>query len=546
MMINKKWEVKSDKSPKDIKNLLDILLENRSLKLKKEKDEFLNPIHPKNIDLNNLGIKKVDVEKCVKRISLSKKRKEKVIIYGDYDADGICGTGILWEALYYSYDLKNVLPYIPKRFLEGYGINFESVKKLKEDSPELGLVITVDNGIVAAGEIKKITELGIDVIICDHHQKTKDVPKVSGTFYSDKVCGSALAWLLAFAVTKETAGLDLAAIGTIADQMPLVGVNRSFAKYGIEELRITKRPGFLALFNEAGIVAENIGTYEINYLIAPRINATGRLLDATDSLRLICTKDKTRAKELALHLGKTNLERQKIVDDVISHARGNVDKSKKVIILFDASYHEGVIGLAAGKLVEEFYKPAIVISMGEKVSKASARSISGFNIIEAIRGQGDFILEGGGHPMAAGFSLKSSMIEDFITSFEKAAEKVLTDEIMSPRLKIDARIGFSLVNEEMVDKIKIFNPTGLGNPTPSFETDGAEVIESRLVGSDRKHIKLTLREGSNYVDAIGFGLGHMSESLLKGTKVNVVYLAEENVWNGAKSIQIKLKDLKVA
>ena len=542
-MSNKRWELVTDKKPIDLKSLMDILLSNRGIKDNEEKDLFLNPILPEEIKYSDLGIDDREAEKCIKRIEKAKKNKEQVIVYGDYDADGICATGILWEALY-SHGLK-ILPYIPKRFSEGYGINFKSVKKLKDGNPDLGLVITVDNGIVANDEIKKIVDSGIDVIVCDHHQKTKETPKVTGIFYSDKVCGSALAWLLSYAVTKKTSGLELAAIGTIADQMPLLMANRSFAKYGIEKLRLTKRLGLLALFNESGIAPENIGTYEINYQIAPRINATGRLSHAIESLRLICTRDSKRAGELATLLGKTNIERQKIVDEVISHARMQVDKSKKIIVLY-SDYHEGVIGLAAGKLVEEYYRPSIVISKGEKISKASARSVSGFNIIEAIRAQKSNILEGGGHPMAAGFSLKSEKIEDFIAGLEKWVEDVLTDEILSPKIRIDARISFNLVNEQTVNSLKIFSPIGMGNPGPIFETDGVEIVEARVVGSDKRHMKFTFKEGKNYVEAIGFGLGYLNNSLHPGDLVNIVYNIEENVWYGVKSVQIKLKDLKVA
>lgn len=542
----KKWVVirklEDDNLNLNSGDVIDILLENRGLKSKKEKEEFFSPKVPEKITLKELGIKNEVIKKIKKRVISALKKKEKVFIYGDYDADGISGTGILWEGL--NFLGLDVLPYIPERFSEGYGVNYESVKALKENYPNFKLLFTVDNGIVASSEISDIKKLGIDVIICDHHTKGKSPPKAYAIFYSDKLCGAALAWILSRELTKKPLGLELAAIGTIADQMPLIGINRSFAKFGISELRQTRRLGLLALFEEAGVNTANIGTYEINYLIAPRINAMGRLKNAIDSLRLLCTKDRNRAYNLAQELSATNTKRQRIVDDVLSHAKTLVNKEKKVIILSHESYHEGVIGLAAGKLVEEYYRPSIVIAKGIEISKASARSISGFNIIEAIRAQERLIENGGGHPMAAGFSIRTEMIDKFIQSFEKDNSKILTNKLLAPKLRIDLTMGFDLIKEDLVKKLEKFEPAGLGNPTPTFETDNVEVIESRLVGRDKSHLKLVLRNRSVILDAIGFGLGFGNNNLVKGNKVNIVYTIEENVWNGSRSIQLKIKDIE--
>jgi single-stranded-DNA-specific exonuclease len=542
VVTKKKWEVISKKVPINEVELLDILLSNRGLSGEKEKDLFLHPVAPQDLTLKDLGIDVNEAQKTVKRISKAIKDKEQVVIYGDYDADGISATAILWEALY-SQGL-DVLPYIPERFSEGYGIKFDSVAKLKEKSSKLSLLITVDNGVVAEKEIEKINKLGIDVLVCDHHQKGKVLPKAYSFFYSDKVCGAALSWTLAREVTGKINGLDLATVGTIADQMPLLGVNRSFAKFGIESLRNTKRLGLLALFKEAGVDSANMGTYEINYVVAPRINAMGRLSHAIDSLRLLCAKNLGKATELSDKLGKTNLERQKIVDEVIAHARSLVSTDSKIVILTHESYHEGVIGLAAGKLVEEFYRPAIVISKGETVSKASARSITGFNIIESIRKFEHLIIEGGGHPMAAGFSIKTENIEEFKEAIEKLADETLGEELLLPKIRVDVLIPFSLINEKVESSLSIFSPTGLGNPNPTFETDGVEVVEQRLVGKTGKHLKLVLKKDEKYIDAIAFGFGYMDKEINKGDKLNIIYNIEENVWNGNTSLQLKIKDIQ--
>ena len=557
-----KWEIlgKSRTGITGIKSITGILLKNRGIKTKKEAGEFFNPTLPEKISLQALGISKLEISKAIERIKRAKKNREKVIVYGDYDADGITGTAILWETLY-SLGL-NVLPYIPERFSEGYGLNSESIKKLKEEDSDLGLIITVDHGIVADKKIDIAKKLGIDVIISDHHQPGKVKPKVFATIHTTAVGGAAVAWFFSREINKilnhqtpacRQAGLiinhrlDLAAIGTIADQLILVGLNRSIVKYGLEALRKTNRPGLLSLFEQAGIEKESIGPYEVGFLIAPRINAMGRLTHAIDSLRLLCTKDKKRAEKLSEYIGRINSERQRIVDEVVIHARDKLGSAVKdsVIILAHEGYHEGVIGLVAAKLVEEFYKPAIVLSIKGDVSKASARSISGFNIIETIRKLEDLCIEGGGHPMAAGFSIETKKIEEFTKRINELAKDELTDELLQRKLKIDLELNFNQINYELLKIIKSFEPTGLGNPAPTFSTREVEVLDARPVGQNGKHLKLKLKKNSEVFDAIAFGQGNIYPELNPEVKLDIAYNVEENVWNGNKSLQLKIKDIKV-
>jgi single-stranded-DNA-specific exonuclease len=533
----KTWEILSRQKAKGVEDVVRELLNNRGIKTENQKKEFLNPVDPAKISIESLGVRKSPVEKAIERIKRAKKNKEGVIIYGDYDADGITATAIMWEVLH-KYGL-NVLPHIPDRFEEGYGINAESVKKLKSKIPELKLIVTVDNGIIGYEGIKVAGESGIDTIVIDHHQKGDKAPGAYSIIHSDKVCGSALAWFFAKELGIKD-GLELAAIGTIADQMPLVGVNRSVVKYGLAELNNTERPGLLALITEARL--ENIGTHEVNYIIAPRINAMGRLAQGIDSLRLLCTKRSDKALELSKLLSKTNFDRQRIVEEVLLHVRGGV-ATEKIIVLAHESYHEGVIGLAAGKLVEEFYRPAIVLSTKGEVSKASARSISGFNIIEAIKSTG-LILEGGGHPMAAGFSIKTKLIGKFTKAVNKFAKKLLTPDLLERKLKIDINLSFDQLNDELVERIKDFYPTGLGNPTPTFASYGVEVLDARAVGKEAKHIKLKLSQTEHVLDSIFFGGGEIYSKLPNGTKIDIAYQLEENTWNGVKSLQLKIKDVK--
>lgn len=547
----KRWELLSKEKVKTEKEIIQALLKNRGIR---EKEEFFNPVDPVKISLKSLGIKQLEVKKAIARIKKAKKTGEKVIVYGDYDADGIDGTAILWEALH-SLGL-NVLPYIPERFSEGYGLNIESIKKLKEKDPDLSLIITVDHGIVAGTKIDTARELGIDVIITDHHQKGKVAPKAFAIIYTDKMSGAGVSWIFAREVRKKFKignienGLELAAIGTIADQLPLLGPNRSIVKFGLHKLNETKRPGLLELFRQSRIEKGSIGVYEVGFIIAPRINAMGRLEHAIDSLRLLCTGDLIKAGRIARHIGAINSRRQKIVDEAVVTALSEMQvESKgytnKIIVSANESYHEGVIGLIAGKLVEEFYRPAIVLSKKGKISKASARSISGFNIIEAIRQLEDLYIEGGGHPMAAGFSIKTSKIGEFTKRINKIAKGLLTEEILSRKLKIDVSLMFDQLNYQLLERIAGFEPTGLGNPTPTFTTRSVEVIDKRTVGRESKHLKLKLKQNEYIFDSIYFGGGEIYSKLTPEVKVDIAFQLEDNSWNGRRNLQLKIKDLRL-
>jgi single-stranded-DNA-specific exonuclease len=314
---NYTWEVSSSETEiTNVPAIIDILLSNRGIIDKYAQKLFFEPIHPQKITVKDFSIDEHEFDKAIKRIVKAVKENELIIVYGDYDADGVCATAILWQTLYrYT---KNVIPFMPDRFIDGYGLHEESVAKLKKEHPELSLIITVDNGIVANKAIDTAQQLGIDVVISDHHQKSSDLPKACAIVHTDSICGSGVSWILArgingvFGDKDETnTELDLAAIGTIADQMPLLSFNRSFAKHGLIALNETKRLGLLALLQNSGIEKGSIGTYEVNFQIAPRINAMGRLENAMDALRLLCTTNAAKARSYAVTLGKINTERQR-------------------------------------------------------------------------------------------------------------------------------------------------------------------------------------------------------------------------------------------
>ena len=425
--------------------VVDILLKNRGIKTKKQKGDFINPNTPNKISAKSLGLSKKEIDKAINRIKEAKEKKEQIIIFGDYDADGVCATVILTESL--EKHGLNVLPYIPDRFKEGYGLKGESVKKLKKEYPDLGLIVTVDTGIVADSSIASANKLGVDVIITDHHQKGKIIPNAYAIIHTTKIGGAGIAWILAREISSKLPAtsykllnsLELAAIGTIADQLPLLGANRSFAKHGLAVLNRTKRPGLLALFKEARIQSGSASwrakTYDINFVIAPRINAMGRLAHAIDSFNLLFTQDRNEATDLAIKLSKTNYKRQKIVKNVVTHAKKAAEdlRGQGVMVIHHESYHEGVIGLAASKLVNTFYRPAIVISKGEKYSKASARSIPGFDIIHVIREFNEMLIDSGGHPMAAGFTIETKNLLKVSQKLDKISSPLLTKQILQKK-----------------------------------------------------------------------------------------------------------------
>ena len=541
---------------RELENISDeivkILLSNRGIKTKEQRQEFLNLTQPEKVKLWEAGIDEQSLKKAIKRIKTALKNKEKAIIFGDYDVDGVTSSAILWEYLYKAG--LDVVPYIPERFSEGYGIKIDSISKLKEKHPELSLIITVDNGIVANDAVSTAKKFGIDVIIIDHHESGEKYPEAYTIVHTTKLCAAGISWFFVREFDRVIHNpsliihnyLELAALGTIADQMPLMGINRSIVKYGLEQLNVTQRVGLLALYQSAGIEKGNISVYEINYIIAPRLNAMGRLENAVESLRLLCTNNRSRAIELAGLLNRTNTKRQKIVDEVVTKVKLKMGKkyTDKIIVLEGDSYHEGVIGLAASKLTEEFWLPSIVISKGKKVSKGSARSIPGFSIISAIRSAGDLILGGGGHEMAAGFSIYTNDISKFRSAMKKYADIKLKSELLEKKLKIDTRLSSSNLTYELVSQIRGMEPFGIGNPSPSFTTDGCEAIDIRQVGKSGNHLKFKLKKDNISIDAISFSDLNNVSCYYPKMKLDIVYNLEENYWNGNVSLQLKVKDVR--
>lgn len=546
----KRWEIQSKLKSKisSAEDIVKILLENRGLKSKKEIETFLRPPESFILTSGDVGIQDVSLKKAVARIKKAMKEKESIVVYADYDADGITAGAVMWESLYRLG--ANVMPYIPHRVEEGYGLSTKGIDAVREMfNPEL--IITVDHGITAWEKVDYAKSLGIDVIVTDHHVKPKKLPQCL-IVHTTKLSGAGVSWFLAKEVTKsdDRELVALAAIGTIADMVPLVGPNRSIAKYGLESLNKTKRIGLDALIADAGLPKGSLGTYDVSHMIAPRLNAMGRLEHALDALRLLCTRRTDKATLLAQKLGLTNRERQQLTTDTVLHAMEQVklqgkEVRKKLLFITHETYNQGVIGLVAGRLVEAYYRPAIVVAKGEQYSKASARSIAGFNIVEAIRQFSDILVDVGGHPMAAGFTVETKNLGALQNRLEKFAERELDEVKLTRKLRVDAEISLELASEELWKEIQEFAPFGFGNPEPVFSTRGVSIQDIRLVGKDGKHLKLTVSQLSISVPAIAFSFGDLYGQLKSDKTVDIAYTVNLDTWNGNKRLQLKIKDIRL-
>lgn len=539
--------------------VIDILLKNRGLITKKDQAEFLDPIKPGQITLDQIGLQSTAIAKAVKRLKFARKNQELIYIYGDYDADGVSSTAILWETLN-SLGFQ-VLPFIPSRNDPVRGLSPRGIDMIiKQSKVKPGLIITVDNGISAFKGCQYAQKLGIEVIITDHHlPKHKNsqpfFPQALAIIHTTKLAGAGVAWFFSREIIKSLkskiyhpkSNLDLAALGTIADMVPLLNANRSLAKFGLDRIRLSQRPGLIALAKTAAIDLSLLDDYQVSYVLAPRLNALGRLEHALDALRLLCTSDLHRAEKLAVHLNQTNQLRQDKTQTMFLDAKDKFLKQsgdQPLIFVASKTYHEGVVGLVAGKLMEEFNRPAVVVALGENYSKASGRSLKGFNILKAIRSLEPFLLEHGGHELAAGFTIANKNLKIVAQKLLKLAKKSLLNKELEPAVEVDCQLNFNQINWQLFNALEKFKPFGFANPQPLFATKQVKLLNFRSVGQDNKHLKLSLRGDSLQVDGIAFSFGHLAQKLVPGQLIDITYTIEANDWNNQKTLQLKIKEIK--
>lgn len=547
----KRWEIlyNHDQKSSDITHdsIISILLKNRGITGQKSIEEFLHP-QLESVTFKSVGIERKQVTKALKRINKAIDAQKTIVVYGDYDVDGICATAIMWEALYSQY--KKARPYIPHRTDEGYGISQKGIDNLLQQYDDIDVIITVDNGIVAYDAITYAKSKGIDVVITDHHVSEAKTPESYATVHTTKLCGTGIAYLFA----KELLGeqyiqgefLDLVALATVADLVPLTNDNRVLLYHGLEYLNSTDRLGLRELFHEAGIAPPSIGVYQIGHIIAPRLNATGRLDSALDSLRLVCTKDGERAKALAQKLAQSNKARQDLTKELSTHALHVSQKytDRRIIVVAHETYNQGVVGLMASKLVEYHYKPSLVLSVGDTYAKGSARSIKGVNIIEMIRSVSEFVIQAGGHPMAAGFTVDATKIDQFREALELRAQDVVQDEHLQRIITIDMKLDWQVISTKFYNILQTLAPFGMANYEPVFMTESVEVCDVRTIGKDRSHYKLLLEKEGKRLEAVAFNMVDQYKLAISNT-IDVVYTIDFDTWNGKNKVALKIKDLRV-
>lgn len=502
-----------------------------------------------------------DMKKAVTRILKAIKAGEKILVYGDYDADGLTATALL--ANVFRHLGREVDCYVPNRLIEGYGLHLEVLQKARENGTDL--VITVDCGISALSEARWAGENDLDLIITDHHEPPAELPpafavinpKIPGCEYPFKeLAGVGVALKLAQALL-EAAGmggetwqeyLDLACLGTIADIVPVHGENRILVKHGLPVLANTKRAGLEALIALSGVKKDNLGPREVGFGLAPRLNAAGRIGSPSLALRLLLTDNAEEARELACELNRENQERQKIESAVLGEALGLLEErpdlaKSSVITLASDGWHSGVIGIVASRLADRFYRPVVLVSLEGPEGRGSARSIPDFNIYKALNYCEKHLLDFGGHEAAAGFTIKSSNIESFFMDLNKYAEQVIGGKNMVPRLDIDGFVDIEQISEELVNEIEKLRPFGHANPGPLLGCRSAPLMESRGVGKGGAHLKLRLRTDNTVLDGIGFNLGAYAEILATAESVDLAFVPEMNEYNGKRTVQLEVKDL---
>ncbi len=577
-----KWEFLPEPDHQQVQNLASELslppviariLTNRGLDTKEKAEKFLNPSLKDLCDPYLLP----DMDKGVDRVIQALKEKEKIMIFGDYDVDGITATSLLFLVL--NKLGGEVSYYLPNRLIEGYGLSEEGIMEARKRGVKL--IVSVDCGITAVDEVRFAKAKGIDTIITDHHEPQEILPdavaiintkqKLSGQdlrsagsmgqvdeYPGGELSGVGVAFKFAQAIyrrlgqdeTELEDHLDLVALGTAADIVPLVGENRILTKFGMNQIARTTKPGLKSLIFVSGILGQQIGTGQVVFILAPRINAVGRLGDGELAVRLLTTRDETAASELARLLDEDNRRRKDIDESTLREALDmidrNVDLNKdKAIVLASSGWHPGVIGIVASRLVERFHRPTIMIAIDEEEGKGSARSIPGFHLYEALRECEDSLIRYGGHKYAAGLSIAPEHIGPFREKFKEVSDQRLTDNDLLPRLFIDAELELTQIDTDFMKLLGLFAPFGPQNHRPIFQTRNLSVWgEPYVVGNN--HLRLRLKKDKPVFDCIGFGFGDMSKPLsMKGIKVDLAYVVETNYWNGAYKIQLRIKDLKI-
>lgn len=509
-------------------------------------------------------------EEAAERICAATRRRDPIVLYGDYDVDGTTGLAILWHVLHCAGAV--VSTYVPHRIEEGYGLNADAVGRLADGGAKM--IVSVDCGITAVEVADQLRARGVSLIITDHHTLHDPLPDADvivhpsiGEAYPNRdLCGAGVAFKLAWAIAQRLSGgpraappfrdllrhcLPLAALGTIADVVPLVGENRVIARHGLLDLRHTPFVGLVALIEQAGLGGTHINAYDVGFKLAPRINAAGRMGHARLAVELLTTPDAARAREIVLYLDEHNRHRRTTEQAILRQVCARIDQQRlaadgyRGIALAGEGWHPGVIGIVASRIVDRYHRPTVLIALSNGEGQGSGRSIRGFDLHAALSSCSRHLVAFGGHAMAAGLRIEATRVTDFVQDFVSAANQRLTGFDLVPKLRLDAEVRLSELDLEAVESVGALAPFGIGNPRPRLATDWVTLAaEPRLMGKDGQHLRTTFRENGAHIDAVGFGMGSAIEQLKHHRRCRVAFEPVINEFNGRRSVELHLLDIR--
>lgn len=558
--MNKKWECYNNNIEEvqkiaknfNVSNLLATILSNKNISSENEIEKFLNPTRNDFYDPFLMPDMKIAVDRILEAMS----KKEKIIIYGDYDVDGITSITVLKQFL--EDRGIEVGQYIPNRLNEGYGLNKKAIEEIVKQ--KYTLMITVDCGISGVEEVEYANSLGIETIITDHHEQGEEIPNAlavvdakrkDNKYPFNQLAGvgvvfkliQALGICLGLEEKEYLKYLDLVCVGTISDIVPLVDENRVIAKLGLKLVQVTKNIGLKTLLDTVGY--KKIDSITISFGVAPRINACGRIGFQNEALDLFLTKSEKEAKEISDRLNEYNRERQDTEKKIFSEALQKIEKSEKdkpCIILGSENWHHGVIGIVASKVTDMYFKPSILICFEDGIGKGSGRSVPGFDLHEALSKCDKYVEKFGGHSMAIGITVTQDNFNKFKEEFEEYTKNSDIDKIV-PIIYIDQEVTLKDINLKAAKEMQLLEPFGEGNKMPLFLYKNLRIDSIRAL-SEGKHLKLTLKDDNYIIDAIGFNMGALADEYLIGDKIDVVGTLEINSFNNVEKIQINLKDVR--
>ena len=559
--MRKKWTIvgRTDASDQSFAERLGIspflagILRRRDITDEQEAKAFL---HPESFQAYYDPFLMKDMDCAVARIRRAIEASEKIVVYGDYDVDGITATTLLVRALR---RLDAVVDYyIPDR-QEGYGLHSESLQKIADDGARL--VVTVDCGIASTAEIDAMRGV-LDIVVTDHHLPGETLPDAAAVIdphradceYPFKdLAGVGVAFKLCQALFREICGeefeddLEIVALGTVADIVPLLSENRKLVKLGLECMKETKLEGLRQLIEVAGLGGKDITSGQVGFVLAPRLNAAGRLETAMRGVELLLTEDDEKAKDIALTLNELNAERQQIEADILEQAKkqlASVDTTAaRTLVVVGKNWHQGVIGIVASRLVDLYYRPTIVVSVQDGEGKGSCRSIKGFHLFDALTSAKDTLVQFGGHEMAAGLTVLPENIDALRAALDSYAETYMTEEDYVPCLALESELRPEEITTELVTELSNLEPYGMANPRPLFGSFGVEGLDVRVIGREGQHLKFLMESGTQTIQAIGWNMAEKSVMVDRGP-VDIAYMPEINEWNGKISLQCKLSELR--